>query len=181
MFEAKSYNDLRKTFAAANVAFAAIWLALAYGFVLTPAHKTWFHDILDVIKVDPVWGSLLTGALIVGFWGFLTTYLIRLHDRLYEPYLVSWRASYEADYILRSLCAGYPQPIPEGFFEKALNDEKFRSRLMQRLFYKFTGDSKSAHVELLERFYTTIQNYWLLILAELYCLAFVLLTTFYCY
>ena len=165
MFEAKSYNDLRRTFAAANVLFAVGWLALTYAFVLTPSHKQVLHGVFNTIKLDPLWGSLLTMALIASAWGFITAFLIRLHDRLYEPHLVSWRASYESDYILRSLCAAYPHPVPERFFERAFDDTTTRARFMQRLFYKFMGDSKSEHEELLERFYTSIQNYWLLAMA----------------
>jgi hypothetical protein len=63
MFEAKSYNDLRKTFAAANVLFA-VGPGLVYAFVLTPKHKQALYSAFNAIKVDPVWGSLLTMALI---------------------------------------------------------------------------------------------------------------------
>jgi hypothetical protein len=181
MFEAKSYNDLRSTFSAANAAFAAGWLALFYGYALTPAHKLVFQGILSAIKVSPVMGSILTLSLAAGIWGFMTTYLLRLRDRLYEPHLVNWRAGYESDYILRSLCAGYGQAVSERFFELAFNDEKARGKFMQRLFYKFVGDSKTPHQDLLERFHTRIRNYWLLVLAETYCLGFIILTAFHCY
>jgi hypothetical protein len=181
MFEAKSYADLKKTFAAANVLFAVGWLALAYSFVLTAGHKKGLDDIFNAIKINPVWGAVGVVALVSAAWGFVTTYLIRLHDRLYEPHLVSWRAAYDTDYILRSLCAAYKQPVSQQFFERAFEDERARARFMQRLFYKFAGDNKSEHQELLELFYTTIQNYWLLVLAELYTLAFLLFSAVYCW
>jgi len=181
VFEAKSYNDVRNTFVVANVALAAGWLALVYDPALTPAHNVAFRKALGAIKLDPLLGSILTVTLAAGVWGFIATFLLRLHDRLYEPHLVSWRASYEVDYILRTLCASYPQPVSEQFFERAFNDEAARAKFMQRLFYKFIGDSKTAHQELLERFYTTIRNYWLLVLAEIYCVGFMIFTAFYCY
>lgn len=181
VFKAKSYNDLRNTFAAANVVFAAGWLSLFYESALTSAHKVIFQGALSIIRLDPLLGSIFTISLAAGVWGFVTTFLFRLHDRLYEPHLVSWRAGYEADYILRSLCAGYGQTVSERFFELAFTDETVRQKFMQRLFYKFTGDSKKPHQELLERFYTTIRNYWLLVLAETYCLGFMIFTAFYCY
>jgi hypothetical protein len=181
LINAKSYNDLRITFAAANVAFAALCLALFYESALTPAHKVIFQGAMASIKIDPLLRSILTLSLAVGVWGYVTTYLFRLHDRLYEPHLVSWRAGYEADYILRSLCAAYPQRVSEQFFERAFDDEKARARFMQRLFYKFIGDSKTPHQELLERFYTTIRNYWLLVLAETYSLGFLIITAIYSY
>jgi hypothetical protein len=181
VFEAKSYNDLRNTFAAANGLFAAGCLSLFYESALTPAHKLAFQGTLAVVKLNPILGSIATVSLLGTVWGFITTFLLRLHDRLYEPHLVSWRAAYEADYILRSLCAAYPGPVSEQFFERAFNDETARARFMQRLFYKFIGDSKTPHHELLERFYTAIRNYWLLALAEVYCLGFLVLTALYCY
>ena len=98
----KSYNDLRKTLAAANMLFVVVWLGLAYAFVLTPSHKQVLYGVFNTIKVDPFWGSLLTMALLASAWGFITSFLVRLHDRLYEPHLVNWRASYESDNILRS-------------------------------------------------------------------------------
>lgn len=181
MFEAKSYNDLRNTFTAANGVFAAIWVALFYESTITPAHKLIFQRVISFIKVDPLFGSIFTVALIAAVWGYITTFLLRVHDRLYEPHLVSWRAGYDTDYILRSLCAAYPQRVPEQFFKRAFNDEKARTKFMQRLFYKFTGDDKTPHLELLERFYTTIRNYWLLVLAETYCLGFLVFNAIYCF
>ncbi len=181
MFEAKNYNDLRKTLVFANIVLAAGWLALIYAFVLLPRHKLAFQGVFSALKLDPFWGSIITISLIAGVWGFATTFLFRLHDRLYEPHLVSWRAAYETDFILRSLAVAYPQSVPERFFERAFDDETLRARCMQRLFYRFTGDSKTPHQELLERFYATIQNYWLVVLAEVYCLAFLIFAAVYSY
>jgi hypothetical protein len=178
MFEAKSYSDLEKTFVAANGFLAAAWLGLSYSFVLTPDHKQVLYNVFNTIKVDPLWGSLFTVTILSAVWGYIATFLIRLHDRLYEPHLVSWRANYETDFILRSLCSS--EQISEQFFDKAFDDVKARARFMRRLFYDFMGDWKSQHQELLERFYTVIRNYWLLALAEVYCLAFLLFTAFYC-
>ena len=181
MFEAKSYNDLRNTFAGANGVFAAVWVILFYETSLVREQRAIFQGILSGIRLDPLLGSILSVALVAGVWGFLTTFLLRLHDRLYEPHLVSWRASYETDYILRALSATYPGRVPEPFFERAHGDQSARTKFMQRLFYKFTGDAKLPHQELLERFYTTIRNYWLLVLAETYCLAFMILSLIYCF
>jgi hypothetical protein len=52
MFEAKSYNDLRKTFAAANELFAVCWLGLVYAFVLTPKHK-WLSPRTKIARKMP--------------------------------------------------------------------------------------------------------------------------------
>lgn len=53
MFEAKSYNDFRKTFAAANVLFAVGWVGLICAFVLTPSHKHVLDGAFNTIKLIP--------------------------------------------------------------------------------------------------------------------------------
>lgn len=181
MFQARSYNDVRTTISGANVTFVVAFLILTYLFVLTPSHKQAFADTLEAIRLDPVIGSVITIGLLAAVWGYLTTALIRLHDRLYEPHLVDWRASYDTDFILRSLCFPYPHRVSPRFFHKAFSDKGARHAFMQRLFYKFVGDTKGPHAELLERFYTVIRNYWLLVLAEVYCLGFLIVAMIYYY
>jgi hypothetical protein len=181
VFEAKSYNGVNRTLFVANTIFAGGSLVLLYAYALTPAHKAAFQSALSVIRFDPLFKSILTVSLAAAVWGYLATFMLRLHDRLYEPHLVTWRAPYEVDYILRSLCAAYPERLSEQFFERAFDDPVARGRFMQRLFYRFIGDSKTLHEELLVRFYTTIRNYWILVLAEVYCLGFLIFTAGYCY
>jgi hypothetical protein len=180
MFEAKSYNDVRKTIAAANGIFAAAFLISAYLCILSPTHKAGLDTLLGETRMDPVVGSVITLALVGAVWGYLTTGLFSLHDRLYEPHFVSWRAAYDADFILRSLCFSYPGRVSPRLFDVAFTDPKARASLLQRLFYKFIGDSKTAHEELRERFYGLIRNYWLLVTAELYCIGFFLICAVYC-
>lgn len=172
MFEAKSYNDVRQTLATGNGIFAAAFLIIGYFFVLSPGHRTYLDTFVSQLKVNPMAGSLITLAVIGGVWGYVTTGLFSLHDRLYEPHLVSWRAAYDADLILRSLCFSYAGHVSARFFDVAFNDPKACGTFMQRLFYKFVGDSKPAHEELRERFYGLIRNYWLLVTAEMYCFGF---------
>lgn len=181
MFEAKSYNDIRSTIAIGNGIFAAASLISAYLFVLTSMHKQAFETLLNGLKLNPVISPFITLAIIGGVWGYLTTFMFALHDRLYEPHLVSWRASYDADVILRSLCFPYSARVSPRLFEIAFTDKQARASFMQRLFYKFIGDSKAPHEELRERFYTIIRDYWLLVLAEIYCIAFFIVATLYCF
>lgn len=180
MVEAKSYNDVRKTITKGNCAFAVVWLIFVYLLVLTPAHKHAFESLFSWVKVNQVVGPLATLVGAGAIWGYVTTFMFSIHDRLYEPHLVSWRASYDADFILRSLCFPYSSRISSRIFENAFTDKKIRDSLMQRLFYKFIGDSKAPHEELRERFYTIIRDYWLLVIAESYCIAFLIAATLYC-
>ncbi len=50
---------------------------------------------------------------------------------------------------------------------------------MARLFYKFVGDETKEHLATLTFFYTDIRNYWLIVLAELYCLLCLVLAAVY--
>jgi hypothetical protein len=180
VFEAKSYNDLRKTFAVGNGFFAAACLIYAYLFVLSSEHKHALDAVLGAIKLNPLIGPLVTVGILGTVWGYLTTFMLSIHDRLYEPHLVSWRAGYETDFILRSLCLPYSARVSQHIFELAFDDHKARRSMLQRLFFRFIGDSKSQHEELLERFYTVIRNYWLLVIAEIYCTGFFIAATIYC-
>jgi hypothetical protein len=180
MFEAKSYSDVRQTISMGNGIFAICVIICAYLFVLSPAHKHFLEALFSNTKINPVLGPYLTIAIVGGIWGYLTTFMFSFHDRIYEPHIVNWRASYEVDFILRSLCFPYSQYVSPRLFEIAYTDKVARASFMQRLFYKFIGDSKASHEELRERFYTIIRNYWLIVLAELYCIAFLVTASFYC-
>ena len=177
MPEVKNYNDIQKTLGWANAFFAGAWLVLLYTTTLTPHHRAAVQSILQTIKLDPLLRSLITLSVLSTVWGFVTVYLLRLHDRLYEPHLVGWRAAYDTDYILRGLCATYPARVPEKFFDLVFRDKSMRAKCMQRLFYKFVGDEKESHQELLDRFYAMIRNYWVIALLELYCIAFLVFGT----
>jgi hypothetical protein len=181
VFAAKSYNDVRNTIAIGNGIFAAASLISIYLFVLASGHKQAFDAFISTLKLNPLIGPFITLAIVGGVWGYLTTFMFSLHDRLYEPHLVSWRASYDADFILRSLCFPYSARVSPRLFEVAFIDTRARATFMQRLFYKFVGDSKAPHEELRERFYTIIRDYWLLVLAEIYCIAFFIVATLYCF
>jgi hypothetical protein len=180
VFEAKSYNDVRATIAAGNGIFAAAFLIFSYLFILTPAHQKAFETLLSGLKLNPLIGPFITLTILGGIWGYLTTFMVSLHDRLYEPYLVSWRAGYDADFILRSLCFPYSARVSPRLFEVAFTDKRLRASFMQRLFYRFVGDSKAPHEELRVRFYTIIRDYWLLVLLEIYCVAFFIAVALYC-
>lgn len=101
MFDAKTYNDVRKTIGIANCIFMALLLLAVYLIVLTPAHAKATTDLLSQLQVNPVWSGLISVGLLSALWAYVSTVIFRLHDRLYEPVLAKWRASFDADFILR--------------------------------------------------------------------------------
>lgn len=180
MFDAKTYNEVRKAIGIANCIFAVALILTTFYLIFTQEHKTSVIESLNILKLNPIVSGLVSVTLISTVWGYISTVLIKLHDRWYEPFLVRWRASYESDFILRSLCFNYPKIISQQLFEQAFYDKRKRSSFMQRLFYKFVGDTKKEHEELISRFYTLIRNYWIIALAELYSLFFLIFSLLYC-
>ncbi|MBI4659659.1 MAG: hypothetical protein HY735_12535 [Verrucomicrobia bacterium] len=170
MFDAEKYTDVQKTIGCANGALIVALLVVCYMFVLSPGDKAAIEGVLGKLKSALV-GSIVSLALVGAVWAYLTSALIRLHDGVYEPHLVKWRASYDSDFILRSLCADYSHLIDRAAFEKAYRDRVLRDKMMSRLFYSFVGDFEKNHAGLLSHFYTNIRDYWIIVTAELYCLA----------
>lgn len=172
MFEAKTYNDVRNTIGAANCLFAVAFILSCYGAVITPDHAKLVVDLLGRAKLNPLISGLVGIALLSAFWAYVSTVVLRLHDRLYEPILVKWRATYTADFILRALCFKYSHLVSPRLFEEAYDDAEKCRTFVARLFYRFVGDETKDHLATLTFFYTDIRNYWLLVLAEIYCLLF---------
>jgi len=179
MFEAKSYNQVRIGIGAANCIFALLILIFGYACVISEKHIEAIDSIMKSLIDNPVF-ALLPGALVISVvWAYLTTVLLRIHDRFYEPILVKWRASYDTDFILRSICRKFEDKLPENFFNNLYFSKRKRDSVMYRLFYSIVGDSKKDHEELLERFYTIIRNYWIVGLAEIYAVFALLVYAIY--
>ena len=91
MFEAKVYNDVRKTIGLANCAYGVLSILLLYFFVLTPAHRQLFDAASLKTKIPEPLVALIGVAFVTALWRYVSTAILRLHDRLFEPLLVDWR------------------------------------------------------------------------------------------
>jgi hypothetical protein len=169
-FEVKSYNQLRFYLALANSCLVFVLLFLAYELVLTERHRETIIGALEVLRVHPLLSGLPLLAGLSGFWGWASTILLRLHDRIHEPWIRKWRAGYDADFILRSLCYKHADNISPDLFERAYVDKRVRRKLMQRLFYAFAGDCTSGHEGSRTFFYTVMWRYWFMALCDLHSL-----------
>ena len=144
MFEVKTYNQVRIGIGAANCIFALLILVVGYECVLSERDVDSINRLLTSITKNPLL-ALLPGALIISVvWAYITTVLLRVHDRFYEPIVVSWRASYDTDFILRSVCRDFQDKLPERFFTELYFSKRKRDSVMYRLFYSFVGDSKDG-------------------------------------
>jgi hypothetical protein len=179
MFEAKSYNQVRKCIGYANCIFVFLILILGFEFILLDAQVEAINKAIQHFINEPLLALFPSAIIASVVWAYFTTVILRIHDRLYEPILVKWRASYDADFILRSICREYQDKLPEDFFNDLYFSKHKRDTAMYRLFYSFVGDSKKDHEELLERFYTIIRNYWIIGLAEFYAIFALLIYAIY--
>lgn len=179
MFDATKYNDVLKFIGGANAIFAGALVLVIYFFVLNAEHSKLVNDTLSTLKLNPLVSGLVGLGVLAAIWSYVSTSLLQLHDRLYEPVLVKWRAAYDTDFILRRLCFGYHKIISPQIFSRAFSNKSDRHAFMQRLFYKFVGDTKKNHEELLSFMYTILRNYWVMVLAELYCIGLLILSTIY--
>jgi hypothetical protein len=179
MFEARTYNQVRKSIGVANCIFALLILIVAYTSVLSQNHLIVIKGIAINIKDNPLVTLIPVALVISTIWAYFSTVILRLHDRFYEPIFIKWRASYETDFILRSICREFPDKVSERFFNEVYFTKRKRDSWMYRLFYSFVGDWKEEHQGLIERFYTLIRNYWIIGLAELYSLVALLAYSIY--
>jgi len=168
MFEAKTYNDIRKVLRYANCLFVLIFLILSYQYLLIDEHKKKTSDFILELKMNPFIGIVSISLLTSTILGYVSTDILRLHDRIYEPFLTKWRDAYDSDFILRSICWNFSNLVNKKMFEKAFHNKSFRDKAMSLLFYKYVGDYAKEHISELTRFYTIIRNYWLYVLIELY-------------
>ncbi len=168
MWESKTYSQVKIALGAANFFLASLLIYISYFFIISSSDKSALQTIFTNFKTDPVLALISIPPVVSALWAYLATELFRLHDRLYEPHLSKWRASYDTDFILRSLCYDYNTRLSQKTFERAYAESTLRNKMMTRLFYILVGDFKDTHAGLLARFYTTIRNYWVLVLGELY-------------
>jgi hypothetical protein len=171
-FEIKSYPQLNFTLSIVNGFLLFVTLVIARFAVLSFEHRQALGSVLDRLINNP-WielsASLGLFALLAVLWGWVSTTFIRVHDRIHEPFFVKWRAGYDTDLILRSLCYDQSVAVSPELFERAYSDKRIRGKLMQRLFYCFGGDAE-PHEGLRIRFYTAITKYWVLATVEIYAL-----------
>jgi len=178
-FEVKSYNQLRFYLGVANSFLMFVLLLLSYELVLTENHKQAVDTGLGALHIHPLLSGLSILAMLSGLWGWLSTIVLRLHDRVHEPWIRKWRAGYDADFILRTLCHGQSANISPDLFERAYADKRICRKLMQRLFYSFAGDCTSGSEGRRMFFYTAMWKYWTAALCDLYCLVGITLLAVY--
>lgn len=168
-FEIKNYQQHNFFLGVFNGLCAFGVISLARYYVLTPTHARVLTDLLAKTGA-PLATSLGLGVALAVIFGWISTSVLRLHDRVHEPHLVKWRAAYDSDYILRSLCYDLSHLVSPDLFERAYDESRVRFKMMQRLFYNFVGDAQPPYEGLRRMFYTQILKYWVFATIEVYCL-----------
>jgi hypothetical protein len=178
IFEIKNYQQHNSWLMVFNAVCAFGVLLLARYCILTPAHAQALRGLLARTGNASV-ASWSLNAVLAAIFGWFSTNVLRLHDRVHEPHLVKWRAGYDTDFILRSLSYDLTAHVSPDLFERAYHDGRIRYKMMQRLFYNFVGDDHPPYTGLRRRFYTQIFNYWVFATLEVYCLAALVLFSAY--
>jgi hypothetical protein len=173
-FEIKSYPQLQFFLGAVNAVLLSLSLLVAYWIVLKQSDQVAADALIAKISSTRMVALLPLAALAL-VWAWVATNLLRLHDRVHEPWIRAWRASYDSDFILRSLLRTCQIKAPAELFERAYADKRLRGKFMQRLFYNFVGDETETAEGRRLFFYSEMARYWTLALVDLYVLSCLLL------
>ena len=168
VFEVKSYSQLQFRIGIVNTIFVFILIIILQMSVLTDSHTQMFDDFVSRTKANKLLGQVLTVTIISIVWGWLSTIVLRIHDRIHEPYIRKWRAGYDADFILRGVSYEFNQNISPDIFEIAYVDKRICKKMMQNMFYKYCGDYISKGEGQRVFFYTTMWKYWSFALCDFY-------------
>ena len=105
-FSYETYQDVRKNL----FYYSAITLNLsgfaAYQWILPLSHRQWVDKIVAQLTSNSILGGLLTGGVGVALFTGLASVLIeiiKVHDAIYDKYVVRWRLRYDTDFILQRL------------------------------------------------------------------------------
>lgn len=167
-FELKSYKQLELLLGFMNTVLVVALLLVMYFRVLTAPHRVAIDSMITAVSDQKIWALAPLGAIAI-LWAWTATQILRLHDRVHEPLIRKWRASYDADFILRALVLTFNVAVPTGLFERAYAEKRLRDKLMQRLFYNFIGDETKIAEGRRVFFYGEMGRYWTVSLLALYC------------
>jgi hypothetical protein len=160
-FSYETYQDVRDNLFKYAVVPLNIVGATIVLFVFPPAWRVALKGILDTLIQEP-WKTVVDGAGVIAAFTILAFLLIevfKVHDRLYDKYIIRWRAKYDADTIIPRLVRKLGARLPDRFFEEASRNLK---QFMERLYYWFVTDHEpKISKNLLVRFYERVTIYWL--------------------
>ncbi len=162
VFTYDTYQDVRK-----NLTYYS-WVSLilagfaAYEWILPPSHQESVNRAVKALTDSPLLGGLLKGGAAVAiFYGlaFLLIEILKVHDHIYDKYLIRWRFRYDIDLILQRLLQPFGFRIGRKVYSEV---ERNHDEFMEDLFYPFVGDQQHrVGKNLLVRFYERITIYWL--------------------
>lgn len=172
----ETYQHVKADLTAVTVVLLYLYGFFAASTILPSAHRDIIKNFLATVTENfflqqGILIPLLTGIAVV------LVYLLEIHDRIYDRFVIRWRKYYDIDLTLRALCMPFGNKLRERFLEEAQRD---RGPFMRDLFYHFVRDrdhriSRNAIV----RFYERIWKYWITQINELLLIALFVLAAFY--
>lgn len=154
-FNYETYQDVRTNIAVYTAVALGLSALVFYAFVITSTQREWmsqvFHQEYLGYFVTPLFFLIL---------GYFLIEVLKVHDKIYDRYIVKWRLKYDLTTILPALIEPFENTTDSQFLDTAKSN---RTDFMERLYYEFVGDREHEYPitkNYLVRFYEAISAYW---------------------
>jgi hypothetical protein len=179
----KTYQDVRTRLFQYTIVLFNVAGFLSYFFILSPSHQAALTALASKALSNPLWSETLKGSLGIGLFtglAYLLVEIFKVHDHVYDKYVVRWRLRYDTDFILPRLCRRFLSRMGVRFFEQAAPN---LYAFMNALFYPYVQDYKEKEPRIdqnyLVRFYERVTGYWMTQMNEITLVALALLVLLY--
>ncbi len=125
-------------------------------------------------------GSAVSIMFIFSFISWVLVYLLEIHDKIYDRYVIRWRYYYTLDFLLPYLTRPIANRLDKSFWHKASqNIYQF-----MKPFYVFVGDGEDEsriNKNLRVRFYEKVMKYWITQINEIVLFSYFITIVFLTY
>ena len=160
LFKYDDYQSVRWNLFLYSIPVLNVGGFLAFEFILPTASQQWVGSVINHLSAHPLLKAG-SGAAVFSLVAYLMVEIFKIHDRIYDKYIVRWRERYDLDYIIPRLLRPFLHRVRDGdrfFTEAARNLKDF----METLYYPYVGDRDTKiRQNLLVRFYEQVTPYWL--------------------
>lgn len=163
-FKYDTYQDVRHALAVWFAPLLAGEAFLFFQFALPSAYQKAVLGLLEWLTSNPLLKGI-TWLAIVGVLAVLLVEMLKIHDHVYDRFVVRWRKAYDTLFILPRMVRPFANRLSPKFFKEAV---EHRDTFMPRLFYAFVQD-RDAKIgkNFLVRFYERVALYWFSQLIEM--------------
>jgi hypothetical protein len=170
IFTYDTYQDVRGNIVKyAGTIFLLVGIVFRYAL---PPSLAWSLSELFVAPVPKWIADYMAVPAVVTAVALALFEIFKVHDDVYDKYVIRWRFRYATDLILPRLLRPFAHKLSRPFLEKVEEDPGV---FEDALFYPFVGDRDlKIRKNLLVRFYEQVTPYWFSQVNELAVIAVVL-------